>query len=367
VSESKSSGKVENETLDELATLRAQHTLSSSSTMESLARTRDRLDEESRLRSGIRRERRIRISEMSERLSGMHGAMRKANEILFEDQIQQIEADLRAELEDELERLESEALEREERLLREEMLHRLRREENRLREQLDLERDRRIEAHSSKLRIRLKDEMEIEFNRRKAFLSERLDLEASKSIERMEKRVEMDLLESMESQVHRKVEAHRLDQEIQMRERLAKARIEREVELEKQISSERKSLEKEIVSDVDIRIKTLEEEFERGALAELDRRFRSERETMEVTLALRRQELALEKEVEMEQRVAIFVKERELELMTKLEEQFSQRGDLSRKEITEIIKSLESEIKVKMKSALLDARQSLLETHTLED
>ena len=163
VSESKPSEKADHEALDELAAIRAQHALSSSSSKESLAITRDRLDEESRLRSGIRRERRMRISEMSERLSGMHGAMRKANEIFFEDQIQQIETDLRAELEDELERLESEALEREERLLREEMLHRLRREENRLREQLDLERDRRIEAHSSKLRTRLKEEMEIEF------------------------------------------------------------------------------------------------------------------------------------------------------------------------------------------------------------
>ena len=112
--------------------------------MDSVARARDRLDEESKLRSGIRRERRMRIAEMTERVSGMHGAIRKANEILFEEQLQNIEADLRASLEEEMERLETEALEREERILREEMLHRLRREENRLREQLDLERDRRI-------------------------------------------------------------------------------------------------------------------------------------------------------------------------------------------------------------------------------
>jgi hypothetical protein len=366
VSESKSPKNEDNPPSDELAVLRAQHTLSRSSTMESLARTRDRLDEESRLRSGIRRERRMRISEMSERLSGMHGAMRKANEILFEDKIQQIETDLRAELEDELERLESEALEREERLLREEMLHRLRREENRLREQLDLERDRRIEAHSSKLRNRLKDEMEIEFNRRKAFLSERLELEAIQNIERMERRVKMDLQESMESQVHRKVEAYRLDQEIQMRERLSITRRERESELEKLIVNERNSLEKELLSDVDIRIQSLEEESERGALAELDRRFRSERETMDVSLALRKQEMTLEKEVEMEQRIASFVKERELEMLNILENKFSKRKDLSKKEIKEIINSLESEIKVKMESVLSDARQSLLETYVNE-
>ena len=41
------------------------------------------------------------------------------------------------------------------------MLHRLRREENRLREQLDLERDRRIEEHTGKLRERLKGEMKL--------------------------------------------------------------------------------------------------------------------------------------------------------------------------------------------------------------
>ena len=49
----------------------------------------------------------MRIAEMTERLSGMHGAMRKANDILFDEQLQQAEADLRAELEDEIERLET--------------------------------------------------------------------------------------------------------------------------------------------------------------------------------------------------------------------------------------------------------------------
>ena len=52
------------------------------------------------------------IAEMTERVSGMHGAMRKANEILFEERLQQIESDLRAALEEEMERLETEALER---------------------------------------------------------------------------------------------------------------------------------------------------------------------------------------------------------------------------------------------------------------
>ena len=360
VSESKPTDSDDANGMDELDALRAEHALSSTA-MGAAARARERLDEESNLRSGIRRERRMRIAEMTERVSGMHGAMRKANEILFEEQLQQIEADLRDELEDELERLEKEALEREERLLREEMLHRLRREENRLREQLDLERDRRIEAHSSRIRDRLREEMEVEFSRRKAFLEERLELEAAQGIERMERRVEMDLREAMESEVHRKAESFRLEREIKMRDSIAKKRRKHESKTEKQIESERESLEKEMTSDIGVRMKALEEESERAALADLDRRFRAERETMEAALALRRQEMALEMEVEMEQRVADFVKGREDEMMANLEKQLSKRGDLSKKEVSEIIKTAESEIRVKMEAALLDARQSVME------
>ena len=82
---------------------------------------------------------------------------------------------------------------------------------------------------------------------------------------------------------------------------------------------------------------------------------------MEVALALRRQEMALEQEVEMEQRVAEFAKKREGEMMAKLEEQFAKRGDLSKKEVKEILKSLEAVLKSKWEAALLDAKQSALE------
>ena len=114
-------------------------------------------------------------------------------------------------------------------------------------------------------------------------------------------------------------------------------------------------------SDVEIRIKALEEASERNALSELERRFRSERETMEAALALRRQEKALEMEVEMEQRVAESAKERESEMMANLEDKLSKRGDLSKKEIKEMLKALESELKVKLEAILMEARQSTLE------
>tara|TARA_B110000014_G_scaffold176893_1_gene126631 strand:- start:295 stop:921 length:627 start_codon:yes stop_codon:yes gene_type:complete len=203
--------------------------------------------------------------------------------------------------------------------------------------------------------------METEYERRRAFLEERLELEATQEVGRMQRRVEMDLREAMETGVHRKVEGHRLEQEMQMRERLSDSRHERRAELEKQLKQERASLEKEMKADVDVRIKELEEESERAALGELDRRFRAERETMEAALALRRQEMALEQEVEMEQRVAEFASNREAEMMAKLEEQFAKRTDLSKKDVKEILKSLEAELKSKWEAALLDAKQSALE------
>ena len=82
---------------------------------------------------------------------------------------------------------------------------------------------------------------------------------------------------------------------------------------------------------------------------------------MEAALLLKRQEMALEREVEMEQRLAETRKEREKELLEKLEEQFAKREDLSKKEIKEMLKALESELKVKGESILVEARQSALE------
>ena len=108
------------------------------------------------------------------------------------------------------------------------------------------------------------------------------------------------------------------------------------------------------------------EELERASLSELDRRFRAERDSMEAALALKRQEMALEKEVEMEQQISDFVKEREKEMLTKLEGQLSKKSYLTKKEVGEVLKTIESEIKVKTEASLLDARQSVLERFSLD-
>jgi hypothetical protein len=71
--------------------------------------------------------------------------------------------------------------------------------------------------------------------------------------------------------------------------------------------------------------------------------------------------MALELEVEMEQKVSEFAKKREQEMLSNLEEQFNKRGDWSKKEIKEMMKSLEAELKSKWESALLDTKQSALE------
>ncbi len=61
VSESKPTDSAEIDGIDELDALRAEHAISSTS-MGAAERAQDRLDEESTLRSGIRRERRLRIA-----------------------------------------------------------------------------------------------------------------------------------------------------------------------------------------------------------------------------------------------------------------------------------------------------------------
>ena len=63
----------------------------------------------------------------------------------------------------------------------------------------------------------------------------------------------------------------------------------------------------------------------------------------------------------MEQRVAEFASNREAEMMAKIEEQFAKRTDLSKKDVKEILKSLEAELKSKWEAALLDVKQSALE------
>jgi len=146
-----------------------------------------------------------------------------------------------------------------------------------------------------------------------------------------------------------------------MRERLAESRRVHEEKFQKLLDEESSSLESEMRSDVEARIKVLEEASERNSLSELERRFRSERETMEATLALRRQEMALEMEVEMEQRVAEAAKNRESEMMANLEDKLSRKEGLSKKEIEEILKGIESEIRVKWEAILMEARQNTLE------
>ncbi len=61
------------------------------------------------------------------------------------------------------------------------------------------------------------------------------------------------------------------------------------------------------------------------------------------------------------QKLAETRKLREKQLFEKLENQFAKREDLSKKEIKEMLKALESELKVKWESILVEARQSTLE------
>ena len=59
--------------------------------------------------------------------------------------------------------------------------------------------------------------------------------------------------------------------------------------------------------------------------------------------------------------LVVEVRNRENELLTTLEEQFSKRTDISKKEVNEIMKTLESQLKVQWEKILLDAKHSTLE------
>ena len=48
-------------------------------------------------------------------------------------------------------------------------------------------------------------------------------------------------------------------------------------------------------------------------------------------------------------------------MMSNLEKQMSKRGDMSKKDIKEMLKTLESEIRLKMETALLDARHRAMD------
>ena len=161
-----------------LSELRSQQVGGASKTFDSTLNASASLTAQGDSKRRVKREKRLRLQEQSERISGMKSAMRKANEIITDEEIIKIEESLRIEMEQDIERLEREALEREESALRQEMSLRLEREEERIHEQLDLERERRVEGSKQQIRERLQGDLDTEFNRRQAFLQERLKIEA---------------------------------------------------------------------------------------------------------------------------------------------------------------------------------------------
>ena len=112
-----------------LADLRGSVIGTTAGSYEGTERAIESLDNESDLRSRIDRERRLRLAEQSERLANMRSAMRKANEIIHDEEYRNLEKSLRTDLEEELSRIEQQVLEKEESVLKKELLLRLEREE----------------------------------------------------------------------------------------------------------------------------------------------------------------------------------------------------------------------------------------------
>ncbi|DAC22602.1 MAG TPA: hypothetical protein HA345_05190, partial [Candidatus Thalassarchaeaceae archaeon] len=90
-----------------LADLRSKVVGSASESFQGTQKSIQALDREAGLRTQVDRERRLRIAEQSERIANMKSAMRKANEIIHDEEYRLLERSLRDDLESELKRLES--------------------------------------------------------------------------------------------------------------------------------------------------------------------------------------------------------------------------------------------------------------------
>ena len=123
-----------NQAKPSLADLRSKVVGSVSESFKGTQKSIQALDREANLRTQIDRERRLRISEQSERIANMKSAMRKANEIIYDEDYRLLERSLRDDLESELKVIESQVLEREEAVLKQELQLRLDREQEQLKD-----------------------------------------------------------------------------------------------------------------------------------------------------------------------------------------------------------------------------------------
>jgi len=242
-----------------LSQLRSQQIGGASKTIESALDASASLAAQGDSKRRLQRERRLRLEEQSERIAGMKSAMRKANEIITDEEMLKIEEKLRIDMEQDIERLEREALEREESALRQEMGLRLEREEERIHEQLDLERERRVEGSKQQIRERLQGDLDTEFNRRQAFLEERLKIEADQAFQTQVRDIEKDLRTEMER--------HLEEEEVAQTERVESSLTERLSERELQIRAAlRKRLETQLRQRLKDRETRLRAEYERRAI-----------------------------------------------------------------------------------------------------
>ena len=137
-SEDLSETRERNQAKPSLADLRSKVVGQVSESFQGTQKSIQALDREANLRSQIDRERRLRVAEQSERIANMKSAMRKANEIIHDEDYRILERALREDLEFELKQLESQVLEREEAVLKQELQLRLDREQEQLKEALSL-------------------------------------------------------------------------------------------------------------------------------------------------------------------------------------------------------------------------------------
>jgi len=181
-----------------LAALRGQFTRATSTSADEEAGVSARYRAEDRLRSDLKRERRLRYSELRERVQAQQANLATSLDLHRERTLADVERELRETMETELAQEGRESFAREEARLRDEYEARLARELEVLRQRFEVETDRRMQEEQDRLAEDLRQQLEQEHQQRVELMQQRLDLEHRQRLHRRIKAFEEELQQEMD-------------------------------------------------------------------------------------------------------------------------------------------------------------------------
>jgi hypothetical protein len=296
-----------------LAALRGQFTRAASTTTDDEAGVSARYRAEDRLRSDLKRERRLRYSELRERVQAQQANLATSLELHRERTLTEVERELREAMETELAQEGREAFAREEARLRDEYEARLSRELEVLRQRFEVETDRRMQEERDRLAEDLRQQLEQEHQQRVELMRQRLDLEHRQRLHRRIQAFEEELQEEMNQRFVALEDAEltrlRDEQDAQLAERESQLRHGIRTRLEQQLRQRLSLREAALRAEYARRSQRLEANLAVEIQEELEQRLRREtealearmREDVELSIARRRDELRREVEVQLQQ------------------------------------------------------------------